>query len=198
MIGWSLRSFLVQGPLLSQNVLQKLLHDLFLSARSRQKMLREACSVAQEAFKPYAVFTSGVLFGLGESYAGVAEVAKVSCSMHRDRSTGVGTQHEPSSLCTCEEESHSLCASSVNLLLLMHAGWWIFADAVTVAAVGGLKFQALTLIPGIVATLAILLMNCAPRSELSDSVYGDDAAVVSCFHLGSSKAWPLHATQLLC
>ncbi len=61
------------------------------------------------------------------------------------------------------------------------AGWWVWADAVTVSvAVAKEAFQPLTLAPGLVATLAILVMNCVPRSEVSsDNIYGDDAALVS-------------------
>lgn len=64
-------------------------------------------------------------------------------------------------------------------LCCAHAGWWVWGDAVCVSAVQGEPFQPAYVAPGLVATLAILVMNCVPRSELSDNIYGDDAALVS-------------------
>lgn len=62
--------------------------------------------------------------------------------------------------------------------ILFGAGWWIWGDAITVAVASGAPFPPLSLAPGLIATLAILVMNCVPRSEVSsDNVYGDDATL---------------------
>ncbi|KAL6760463.1 hypothetical protein V8C86DRAFT_2552659 [Haematococcus lacustris] len=82
--------------------------------------MQDACSTVLERFKPAAMYTSGLLFGVG---------------------------------------------------------WWVWGDSIAVAAVHGAAFDPLHLIPGLVATLAVLVMSCSPRSELNDSVYGDDASV---------------------
>jgi hypothetical protein len=61
---------------------------------------------------------------------------------------------------------------------LFGAGWWVWGDAVVVNAVNGTQFLPLSLAPGLVATLAVIVMQCVPRSDLSE--YDDDAMLVRC------------------
>lgn len=48
------------------------------------------------------------------------------------------------------------------------------------AAILGEKFDPITLLPGIVATFAVIIMNLIGRDDVSSSMYSDgDAALVS-------------------
>ena len=63
--------------------------------------------------------------------------------------------------------------------LLFGAAWWCWADAVTYSvAIAGSPFNALWLLPGCGATLAILVMNCVTRDELDHDLSFNEAAVV--------------------
>eukprot|EP00195_Chlamydomonas_chlamydogama_P004764 CAMPEP_0202897068 /NCGR_PEP_ID=MMETSP1392-20130828/5925_1 /ASSEMBLY_ACC=CAM_ASM_000868 /TAXON_ID=225041 /ORGANISM="Chlamydomonas chlamydogama, Strain SAG 11-48b" /LENGTH=120 /DNA_ID=CAMNT_0049582621 /DNA_START=85 /DNA_END=444 /DNA_ORIENTATION=- len=61
--------------------------------------------------------------------------------------------------------------------LVYGAGWWLLGDAVTYAmAILHSNFNILWLIPGLVATVAIIVMNTTSKEDVVDS-YGDDAAM---------------------
>uniref|UniRef100_A0A7R9VEK8 Transmembrane protein 50A n=1 Tax=Chlamydomonas euryale TaxID=1486919 RepID=A0A7R9VEK8_9CHLO len=56
------------------------------------------------------------------------------------------------------------------------AGWWIFGDALVYhAAVLGLPFSVAWLVPGVLATLAIVVMNSVSHEDVSGEGYGDDS-----------------------
>ncbi|KXZ41095.1 hypothetical protein GPECTOR_805g32 [Gonium pectorale] len=59
--------------------------------------------------------------------------------------------------------------------VLFGVAWWVWGDALAHSvAVGGASFSPLSLIPGLVATVAVGLMNCVGRGEVTGE-YVDDA-----------------------
>lgn len=57
--------------------------------------------------------------------------------------------------------------------------WWLFADAVVYsAAMLNMPFNALWLLPGVIATVSILLMNTVTPDDVTSNTYGDEAATV--------------------
>lgn len=57
--------------------------------------------------------------------------------------------------------------------------WWLFADAVVYsAAMLNMPFNALWLLPGVIATVSILLMNTVTPDDVTSDTYGDEAATV--------------------
>lgn len=63
--------------------------------------------------------------------------------------------------------------------ILFGVGWAVWADAVVVAKVQSLQLPAIMilLIPGLVATLAIVMMNCVDKGELEND-YNDEVTTV--------------------
>ncbi len=64
--------------------------------------------------------------------------------------------------------------------IIFGSGWWIFGDALAYRlAVLHLPFNPLWLLPGLVATIACIVMNTVSRDDVSSGTYGDEAATVS-------------------
>ncbi|KAG2489826.1 hypothetical protein HYH03_011629 [Edaphochlamys debaryana] len=62
--------------------------------------------------------------------------------------------------------------------VLFGIAWWVWADALLYSvAVAGSSFAPMTLLPGLVATGAVVLMNCVSREEVVAD-YLDEAATM--------------------
>ncbi|PNH00117.1 hypothetical protein TSOC_014074, partial [Tetrabaena socialis] len=62
--------------------------------------------------------------------------------------------------------------------ILFGVAWWVWADALLYSIViGHSSFSPLTLIPGLVATVAVGLMNCVSREDVGQDAM-DEAATV--------------------
>ncbi|KAG2455063.1 hypothetical protein HYH02_000888 [Chlamydomonas schloesseri] len=71
-------------------------------------------------------------------------------------------------------QPHATFAAGV----LFGVAWWVWADALLYSiAVGGASFSPLTLVPGLVATAAVVLMNFVSREEVMAD-YLDEAATM--------------------
>ncbi|GFR45583.1 hypothetical protein Agub_g6977 [Astrephomene gubernaculifera] len=69
-------------------------------------------------------------------------------------------------------QPHATFAAGV----LFGLAWWIWGDALVVSiALHGASFAPLSLLPGLGATAAVLLMNCVSRQEVAGE-YLDEAA----------------------
>lgn len=84
------------------------------------------------------------------------------------------------SSCTAAAASRRVCCNP-HCLSLPPAGWWCWLDAVIYQkAVVGEGFPFKYSLPGIVATLALILMNLLSRDQLNEaSESGEEGADVS-------------------
>ncbi|MEW5308827.1 MAG: hypothetical protein WDW38_000757 [Sanguina aurantia] len=75
---------------------------------------------------------------------------------------------------------HGICQPHATMVagLLFGVGWWVWADSVVYGtSVLNERFNPVTLLPGIVATFAIIIMNLIGRDDVSSETYNDDAAL---------------------
>lgn len=62
---------------------------------------------------------------------------------------------------------------------LFGAGWWVFGDALVYhSSMLGLPFSAIWLLPGLIATLAIIVMNTVSHEDVTGNGYGDESVTV--------------------
>ncbi|GAX83269.1 hypothetical protein CEUSTIGMA_g10695.t1 [Chlamydomonas eustigma] len=79
----------------------------------------------------------------------------------------------------CFDATFEVCKPYSSFVggLVFGAGWWIFGDALCYrTAMLQLSLNPLWLLPGLVASIAIAIMNTVSKDDISSDTYGDEAA----------------------